>query len=272
MRPTVKYAVQACDKFSNQNQKRYCGDDRLLLCKKSITSLLSSIENSLDEHQNHGPLHVVRIFNDRSSYEYTQFMAAAVRRFSSMNLIVEVVNTKKPGIMQSIRECYEWLIEGASALVYQVQDDYLFRHDAIYQMIDIFRQVKFAVNTEPVISSYNDPWLFLNSDSYAYRPTPRTIIPGARQYWLQYYDMSCSFMTSPKVIKDNYDLIEKFLSLPPNGDDQKRLESISLNYMLTRRGVLGLMPFSSVGLHMQAETEKDPYIDWKSWWDSVEEI
>jgi len=270
MRPTVKYAVQACDKFSNQNQKRYCGDDRLLLCKKSITSLLSSIENF--SKKNNYLLHVVRIFNDRSSLEYTDFMAAAARRFSSMNVIVEVVNTKKPGIMESIRECYEWMIQGDAVAVYQVQDDYLFCHDAVEQMLDIYNQVRHDVNTDAIISCYNDPWLFLNQDSYRYRPTPRTIVPGLKQYWLQYYDMSCSFMTSPKVIKDNYDLIEKFLSLPPNGDDQKRLESISLNYMLTRRGVLGLIPFSSVGLHMQAETEKDPYIDWKSWWDAVEEV
>ena len=271
MRPIVKYAVQACDKFSNQNQARYCGNDRLLLGKKSITSLLASIEN-FSKKQSHTVLHVVRIFNDRSSYEYLDFMRRAIQRFSSYDIVIEVYDTKTPGIMQSIRECYEWMIEEEAFAVYQVQDDYLFCHDAIEQMLSIYNQIRVDVRTDPIISSYNDAWLFLNPNSYRYKQTPRVIVPGLKQYWLQYYDMSCSFMTSPKVIKDNYDLIEKFLSLPPNGDDQKRLESISLNYMLTRRGVLGLMPFSSVGLHMQAETEKDPYIDWKSWWDSVEEI
>lgn len=271
MRPIVKYAVQACDRFSNQNQVRYCGGDRLLLGKKSITSLLSSIEN-LNKQEDNGALHVVRIFNDRSSKEYVDFINRAIERFTSTNLMIDVVDTKTPGIMQSIRACYEWLIEGEAYAVYQIQDDYLFCQDAIQQMLSIYTQIKLDVKTDPIITSYNDPWLFLNPESYRYRPTPRTIVPGLKQYWLQYYDMSCSFMTSPRIIRENYDLIEKFLSLPPNGDEHRRLESISLNYLLTRRGILGMMPISSVGLHVQAETEKDPYIDWQSWWDSVEEV
>jgi len=271
MRPTVKYAVQVCDRFSNQNLKRYCGDDRLLLCKKSIVSFLSSIEN-LTKKDKGAALHVVRLFSDRSSPEYVKFLRRAIERFSSTDLAIDLVDTKKPGVMQSIRECYEWMISGDSYAVYQVQDDYLFCHDAIEQMLGIFSQIRKDLNTDSIITSYNDPWLFLKEEAYRYRPTPRTIVPGLRQYWLQYYDMSCSFLTSPKIIRDNYDLIEKFLSLPSTGNEQNQLEAISLNYLLVRRGILGLMPFSSVGLHVQAETEKDPYIDWKSWWDSVEDI
>ena len=50
------------------------------------------------------------------------------------------------------------------------------------------------------------------------------------------------------------------------------LENKSLNKMFTERGVLGVQPFTSVALHMQDEYWKDPYIDWRKRWDSVEVI
>jgi hypothetical protein len=41
--------------------------------------------------------------------------------------------------------------------------------------------------------------------------------------------------------------------------------------MFTQRGILGIMPMNSVALHMQGPAEKDPYIDWKTLWDSIDE-
>jgi hypothetical protein len=46
--------------------------------------------------------------------------------------------------MSSIRNCYEWLKFTESELVYQVQDDYLFIESAIFELIDIFFQLKCA--------------------------------------------------------------------------------------------------------------------------------
>ena len=44
---------------------------------------------------------------------------------------------------------------------------------------------------------------------------------------------------------------------------------MSINKILVERGVLGIAPLRSLALHMQTEAEKDPYIDWKSWWDNI---
>jgi hypothetical protein len=48
------------------------------------------------------------------------------------------------------------------------------------------------------------------------------------------------------------------------------LENKSLNYMLTQRGVLGLVPINSVAFHLQSDLEKDPHIDYKPLWDSID--
>jgi hypothetical protein len=62
-------------------------------------------------------------------------------------------------------------------------------------------------------------------------------------------------------------LYDKFLHLTEHKD--KGLERKSLNYLFTQRGILGLVPINSMAFHMQSDFEKDPYIDWKPIWDSI---
>ena len=263
-----KYAIQTCDRFSNQGQKRYCGDNRLELCKKSITSILVSIEAA--SKQNLQVKHRIRFFEDRGSQDLKDYLQRIIKRFNKGNIIIDVVALNGEGVMASIGACYDWLLdekEGKADLIYQLQDDYLFIESGITEMIDMFFQLNKDVNTHAIISCYNDPWLWLTS--YRYRPTPRVFMPGLKRYWIQYYDMSCSFMTTPDNIIKNKDLLDKFLSMSPNSG---RLEADSLNHLLTKRGILGMIPVESVGLHVQSEYEKDPFIDWKAIWNSVEDI
>jgi hypothetical protein len=77
-------------------------------------------------------------------------------------------------------------------------------------------------------------------------------------------------MTSADQLRKQKDLTDLFLSLPPKGIDG-HLEAISLNYMFTKKGVLGISPIESQALHIQMERDKDPYIDWKKLWDSVKD-
>jgi hypothetical protein len=81
-------------------------------------------------------------------------------------------------------------------------------------------------------------------------------------------------MTHREQLRKNWHWIEYFMSIDQvNGLHNKGdLENISLNKILVDEKVLGLMPFESVGLHMQGNREKEPYIDWVKRWDSIELI
>ena len=81
------------------------------------------------------------------------------------------------------------------------------------------------------------------------------VVPGANQYWIQCFDLSCSFLTSHKQFIDNWDMMEYFLSLDPTS--KMELENVSLNRILVDRQQLGLMPTSSIILHMQSDFEKE---------------
>ena len=263
---TINYALQVCDIASNQCSKRYCSDSKTEVTIKCVTSFLWSVKHAADLCTQAS--HHIMIFDDQSSQAVVDFLERARVKFSCDNVTVEVSRIKSGGIMNSIRTCWAWLRDLPGDLVYQVQDDYLYTPDAIYQMIDIFMQVYKDVGQHSVVIPFNNSYHWITG-CYKYHQTPRFIIAGRNQYWLQNYDIPCTFMTSYSEFNQHWDIYEKFLAMDPKGTATGDLENISLNRILVDRQVLGLMPFESVALHMQSEGERDPYIDWRARWDAV---
>lgn len=262
----IHYAVQTCDSASFQSQKRYCSDDRAEITRKSVTSLLLAIRY-VAEVKPHIK-HTVKILDDNSSQSTKEFLLSAKELFSSENIVITVDQVKETGIHGSIKECYEWLASEGIDFVYQIQDDYVFEQTAIYDMLDIFFRLNAELQTHPVVTPYNDPYLW--RFSYRNRTVPRAIFVGEKQYWLQNYDIACTFLTTKQIFMQHYDLMEEFLDILVNPDKKNQgLEKDSLNKMFSERNVLGVIPFKSVALHMQSELEKDLYIDWKQLWDSI---
>lgn len=261
------YAVQTCDIASNIVSERYAGKNKTEVSKKCVTSFLNSVRylaNKKSDTQHH-----VMIFDDHSTKELLDYLEILQKEYSQDNIAVSINSLNTGGIMQSIRTCYEWLDSQGKDLVFQVQDDYLFYETCIYEMADVWFQMYNETDSQSIISPYNNVRHWLGS--YRNIPTPRTVIVGESRYWIQYYDMSCSFMTGREEFVKHWDLYEEFLNLPSTGINGD-LESISLNYILTKRGVLGLTPVDSLALHIQHEYDKDPHIDWKQWWDSTKII
>ena len=271
---SIHYAFQACDIKSFQGLTRFCGDDRTELSKKSIKSLLMSIENCVEQQPN--TVHHVAIIDDHSSDALKEYHKKCQQEFAGTNIKIDIISLDdKQGIAATIGECYHWLSKNGKDLVFQVQDDYMFTTTAIYEMIDLFMQIRNETGSDCVVNPWNDPWLW--KAVYRNKPTPRTVIIGSGRYWIQYYDMSCSFMTSHTQFEQHWDLYNMFLFLTGKlaAKDKKfngtnDLENRSLNYMFTQRNVLGLVPVDSLAFHMQSDLELDPHQDWRPIWDSID--
>ena len=262
----IHYALQACDVSSYQNKPRFCSDNRTVISKKCIKSFLQSVSNCANNVK--GAYHCVAIFEDNCTDDLNAFLLQCKNEFNASNLLVEIKHLKdRTGIKASIEECFKWLNLNGSDLVYQVQDDYLFTPDCIEQCINMFYQIYNETKVHPVVSPYNDPnnWLV----QYRNKCTPRTVIVGQKGYWIQYYDCSCSFLTSHAQFKMHWDLYEAFFEKIEK-IDKNDLENKSLNYMFTKREVLGLIPINGLAFHMQSELERDPHIDWKPLWNSIQ--
>lgn len=268
----VFYAVQTCDKKSFQGQPRFCSNNRTEISKKCVTSLINSIK-----HCNQllpAVTHSVLIVDDASSDQLIAYLQQLAQSQSCPNINIEFrhLPSDQSGIAGSIQHCYTWLSDTATKdhdLVYQVQDDYLFEPDAIVQMLNVWFQMYQETGTHAVISPYN--WAHTWLGQYRNRSTPRTVIVGSWQYWIQIYDSSCSWLTSRQQFVQHWDLYWDFFNLIlTDNDTENFLENVSINHMFTQRGVLGLCPVRSLAFHMQSELEKDPHIDWQPLWNSID--
>jgi len=261
----IHYALQTCDRSNSQNILRYCGEPKSTVTQKCVTSFLNSVKYTADlKPDTH---HTICIFDDHSSQETVDYLQRLAASYTQHNIAVEVVQLDSQGIMPSIKACYQWLLANGQNLVYQVQDDYLFEASAIFEMIDVFNQLQLDTNSHAIVVPYHDPryWRTI----YRYSPTPRAVIPGANRYWIQCYDIPCTFMTSIAQFSQHQDLYEQFFLKDPT---DQTIEPDTINKILVNRNVLGLMPFESLALHMQSKFEQDPYIDWQSRWNQVQLI
>jgi hypothetical protein len=259
----IHYALQTFDQGNNQSGQRYCADTKAEVTQRCVTSFFESVAYAADREPE--SRHTICIFDDGSSAETIAVLKQLIQQYSGPQISVQLEQRTGMGVMGSIRACWAWLAANGQDLVYQVQDDYLYAPAAIWEMVSVFTQLNTDVNTHAIIVPYNDPHHWVQG-SYRYTPTPRTIIPGISRYWLQIYDIPCTFMTSHTQFQQHWPVYEQFLS---RSSTDLRLEAETLNHILTRRGVLGVAPVTSVALHMQGERERDPYIDWRSWWDAV---
>lgn len=261
----VHYALQTCDVSFNQTEKRICADTKSEVTRKCVTSFFESVKYAAQFQRDIH--HTIMIFDDGSTEETVNFLKQCVETYNNENIKVLFRPIKARSVMGSIKACYEWLLQNGKDLVYQVQDDYLFEKNAITETIDVFFRIYNELKTQAIVTPYNAPYLW--SMVYRNKTTPRTVFMGSHRYWIQIYDISCSFLTSHKNFIAHKDYLYKFLEMNPKDPD---LEKVSLNRILVERGVLGVCPFESIALHMQGEYEKDPYVDWKKLWDRIEEL
>lgn len=260
------YALQTCDiGVRDDSEPRYAANSKTEITKKCVTSFLVSVETCAALAPD--TEHTVCIFDDHSTSETLDFLNRAISTFNKNNVNVSLVNLQTKGLFSSVRACYDWLESNGKDIVYQVQDDYLYTPLAIWEMTDVWMQVYNETQQHIIVSPYNHPYYW--GTSYRYKSTPRVVHLGQSRYWIQLFEIPCTFFTSKEQFSKHWDLYENFF----NGDlFDSKLEINSFNKMLTERNILCLQPIESIALHMQTEFDKDPFIDWKSRWDAVPTI
>jgi hypothetical protein len=125
-------------------------------------------------------------------------------------------------------------------------------------MIDAFILTSAKLEQWSSIYPFDDPW----------RYTPENIVPvqvilGKRRHWRRNYKTASCFLTHHEVITKQWDLFEAMGKHPVDFV----MEDETINRLFSERGYMLFTPIPSLALHLQFDNQKDPYIDWKSWWD-----
>lgn len=260
-------AFQVCDTASRTAAQRFCGNDRSKLTRKSVTSFFESLCVAMRMYDKFRLKPVVTIFNDHSTKDTRHYLDFVQEHYSKKQIEIHIVDTVQRGLMNTVRACYDFLESQGQDIVYQIQDDFLFQEDAIYQMVDIFTKVQQDTGSQPYVISHHHPYYF--GEWYRYTPTPRILVPGCSQYWIQSYELGCTFLTGKTEFSRHWDMYNKFLT---SSENDPMLEVDSLNKILVRPTTMGLIPAVTVASHMQKESDRDPYFDWKPIWNKVPDL
>jgi hypothetical protein len=180
---------------------------------------------------------------------------------------VRVIRLPEPGFNASALAQFEFMAS-QDGLVYSIEDDYLHRADAIGELLETygFFANKFAGSGRPLAlypfdmpDNYIEPWL-----------GPATVIHGPRRHWRTNVWSTNSMLIPGPVVRRHWPLFEVLAKEYRTewGTANNIHEGTTIATMF-RDHVTLLTPLPSIALHMQFEMQRDPYIDWKQWWDSV---
>ena len=259
----VLIILQTHNKGDNQHylklneHKRYCGASKSEIQRRCTLSLIESVNYAKELFLDYNFELVV--YDDHSDELAIQELK---NNLNIATFKTEFISLETHGIMPSILKCYEHGRDYGKEIVYFAQDDYLYEQSAIYEMISTLIFTSEQLQNYTSIYPFNDP--------YRYNPTnvgvQSHIILGEKRYWRTQTGTASCFMTHVHLIKKEWDLFE---AMGKHAVDNK-MEDETINKLWNERGYYLFVPIPSVALHMQYESEKDPFINWKEWWDKYD--
>jgi hypothetical protein len=234
---------------------RYCGADKTTLIEKCVKSLVQSA-NKYD-----GKIKFIW-FDDHSSQDMIDRVFAV---FSKSKHEVEFHPLEQRGWNASGLAQFDAGRGSSADLVYFVEDDYLHYPTAIEEMVNAYRLFKRNLGTEVAIHPYDDPDNYLPLFIDECR-----VVLGKNRHWRTNKYSTFTFMCNPEIVRKFW---SRFYTVATEymtewGEKNEIQEGTTINH-IWRWEVKLFTPIPSVALHMGYERQLDPFIDWKSLWDSV---
>jgi glycosyltransferase involved in cell wall biosynthesis len=224
-----------------------------------VVGCLNSLAKSIDSVSNVNIS--LTVLDDHSSEETLIKIENILKKLNNTRLI----RLDDKGYNNSAYQ--QWLMcrDSAADLVYSVEDDYLHCPTAIQEMVDSFYLFCDRLKR-------NDVVLYPFDEPSEYNPPSRTdfIVHGSARHWRTGIFTTNVMMTRPQLFRDNWELF-KTLALKYNGDylnprTEHYEESNTIWKIWQNNQAIRFNPIPSLALHMQFEQQKDPFIDWQTWW------
>lgn len=247
---------------SNEHQKeqlRYCGAKKPEVTKRCVRSLLAAVKyarNLLPQVQ-----FEIKVFDDHSDSESLRILKKDFHE-SGLQYDIEALETK--GIMPSILRCYQYGRDHGQDLVYFVQDDYLYFETCLFEMVVDCLKFTEIVQSPISIFPYNDP----------YRYSPHNLVEkvhvfqGCKRFWRTNFHPSSCFMVPHSVLVKEWDLFQAM----GTSKIYSGMEQDTIGQLFIKRNYVLFTPLPSLALHMQLETERDPFLDWKPLWEKFADV
>jgi hypothetical protein len=242
-----------------KEQLRYPDVPKVEVSKRCILSLVNSLNYAQYKNPNL-EIHL-QVFDDNSSEDFLVVLEK-ILRLSHFN--VTFTQLGGIGIMKSILTCYEYARDYGQKHVYFVQDDFLHHETAIHYMYENYKNFAEKVGKDITLTGNHDMRYLMYSDNIS---IGCKVVPGIDQCWRTTHASQFTTMTKVSLVKDNWDLFEKFGNI---SYDDECCEDKSINHLYFYRGYVEFCPINSLVLQIQWDIHKDFYITWEEWWKKYE--
>jgi hypothetical protein len=253
----LEIVLRTCDvkNIHNDWRIRYCNmpKDKLIIgCLRSLLRSCKDVEGLK-----------LTVMDDHSSQKTVD---AIKNILECSGVIYEFISLEGSGYNNSAHQQWIRCKESEYELVYSVEDDYLHCPTAIKEMIESYELFTQRLENRLVViypfdmpEDYNPP----NRQDF--------IVHGSHRHWRTGISSTQVLFSKPALFKEYWHLFE-VLALKYNGDylnpREEHFEESNTIYKIWNNGpAIRLNPIPSLALHMQFNEQKDPFIDWESWWD-----
>jgi len=237
-------------------RKRYHGLEKQELIRGCIKSLVRSIQYATNSDTN------LIVLDDHSSEETKSLIRDIISVLKEKQKFIELEDR---GYNNSAFQ--QWILcrDSSADLIYSVEDDYLHSTTAIHEMVGSYNIFRERLKRDDIV-------LYPFDEPSEYNPPVRTdfIVHGSHRHWRTGVFTTNVLMTRPQLLKKHWELFE-VLALKYNGDylnpRTEHYEEANTIWKIWNSGqAIRFNPIPSLALHMQFDQQKDPFIDWQSWW------
>lgn len=234
--------------------ERYASASKAEVLLRCVNSLIVSINQAEADIR-------VWVVDDNSDDDSLKILRAILEKCRYPTQLTSLPPEKR-GVQGSALAFFGAGREHGREVVYFVEDDYLHAPSAIAEMIAEYQQFKKNAGGREVAlypCDYTDRYL-PDGIELSY------IVYGAKRHWRTIVHSTGTCMLSHKLLLEQWHHFEKLAKNFPL--DPAITEENTINTLWREHAIL-FSPIPSLALHMQFEQHKDPFIDWKAWWEAA---
>jgi hypothetical protein len=239
------------------NPHRICGDDKDLMIRKCLTSLVGSIN-----HCDHDIKLI--ILDDHSGAAFLKKMKAIL---DTCDKPYEIVSLEKKGFNNSAYQQFLYA-RNARELAYTVEDDYLHTPDALNEMLYAYYHFKARVG-------FNDVAIYPFDCDHRYKvgqERPCKIFYRNNRYWRTNLASSNTLFAHRDIFQRYFPVFETLALEYPSKDESDTINRLYNNLVDCGGPVTLFTPIPSLAVHLTYDEPLEittAMFDWREIWDSI---
>ena len=247
----------------DQSKKRLFEQPKIEYSIRSINSLINSINFCKKKYPN---LEIKTLIIDDNSKE--ENLNRIKKLINNYNIKIIPLDHKKFETkikkqksketfsnLASLLQSFEIGKDMGEDLIFFVEDDYLHFEPMLEEMIASYERIASQISKDIFMCPTDYPFLYMNNEK-------TNILIGNKRHWRTTKKTLCTFMTSKKLLDQNWEMFQKTCS-DRNDPFEKYLNEIYLKEFC-------FSPLKSLSLHLtniNSSYGLSPFIDYKKLWD-----